>query len=89
MNWPEELQTACPNVELRLSEPMSKHVSMRVGGPAAAMGCCRDCHAVFRFICCRGAAGEFRACGRDQRALPFGNLRPLKRPAKLFFALRA
>lgn len=37
MNWPEKLQAACPNMELRLSEPMSKHVSMRVGGPAAAM----------------------------------------------------
>lgn len=37
MNWTEDLRTACPGVELRLSEPMSKHVSMRVGGPAAAM----------------------------------------------------
>lgn len=37
MNWPEELRAACPNVELRLSEPMSRHVSMRVGGPVAAM----------------------------------------------------
>lgn len=37
MNWLEELGTACPGVETRLSEPMAKHVSMRVGGPAAAM----------------------------------------------------
>ncbi len=37
MKWLEELQTVCPNIELRFSEPLSKHVSMRVGGPAAAM----------------------------------------------------
>ena len=33
------------------------------------------------------AAGEFRACGRDQWALPLGTPQPLKRLAKLFSAL--
>lgn len=37
MNWLAELPKACPNIELRFSEPMSKHVSMRVGGPVSAM----------------------------------------------------
>ncbi len=35
------------------------------------------------------AVGVFRACGRDQRALPFGFPRPSRRPAKLLLALRA
>jgi len=33
--------------------------------------------------------GISRRARRDQRALPFGNLPPLKRRAKLLFALRA
>lgn len=37
MNWPDELKSVCPHIELRYSEPLSKHVSMRVGGPAAVM----------------------------------------------------
>ncbi len=44
---------------------------------------------VRRFLITYGEAGEFRACGRGQRAPPFGNLPPLKRRAKLLlrFAL--
>ncbi len=32
-----ELRKACPQLELRKNEPMSKHTSFRVGGPAALM----------------------------------------------------
>ena len=31
------LSTACPDLELRMDEPMSRHTSFRVGGPAALM----------------------------------------------------
>lgn len=31
----KELKKACPDLELRKNEPMSKHTSFRVGGPAA------------------------------------------------------
>lgn len=33
----KELRKACPDLELRKNEPMSKHTSFRVGGPAALM----------------------------------------------------
>lgn len=32
-----ELRRACPHLELRKNEPMSKHTSFRIGGPAALM----------------------------------------------------
>ena len=32
-----ELRKACPNLELRKNEPMSRHTTFRVGGPAALM----------------------------------------------------
>ena len=35
--WITALQAACPEVEVRLGEPMAEHVSFRLGGPAAAM----------------------------------------------------
>ena len=35
--WMTALQAACPEVEVRLGEPMAEHVSFRLGGPAAAM----------------------------------------------------
>ena len=31
------LREACPDLELRENEPMSRHTSFRVGGPAALM----------------------------------------------------
>ena len=31
------LSAACPELELRVDEPMSRHTSFRVGGPAALM----------------------------------------------------
>ena len=31
------LSAACPELELRMDEPMSRHTSFRVGGPAALM----------------------------------------------------
>lgn len=39
-NWDgleRELRAACPGLELRREEPMSKHTSFRIGGPAALM----------------------------------------------------
>lgn len=33
----KELRKACPDLELRKKEPMSRHTSFRVGGPAALM----------------------------------------------------
>ena len=39
-NWNElvqELKNAAPNLEIRTQEPMSRHTSFRVGGPAAVM----------------------------------------------------
>lgn len=33
----QELRKACPGLELRKNEPMAKHTSFRVGGPAALM----------------------------------------------------
>ena len=33
----KELQKACPTLELRKNEPMSRHTTFRVGGPAAMM----------------------------------------------------
>ncbi len=44
---------------------------------------------VFLFVWRGLIFGVFRACERDQRALPFGILRPSRRPAKLLLALRA
>lgn len=35
--WIARLRRSCPDVELREAEPMSRHVSFRIGGPAAAM----------------------------------------------------
>lgn len=32
-----KLQKSCPTVEIRVQEPMSRHVSFRIGGPAAVM----------------------------------------------------
>ena len=33
----ERLQHTCPGLELRRDEPMSRHTTFRVGGPAALM----------------------------------------------------
>ena len=33
----DALSAACPELELRVDEPMSRHISFRVGGPAALM----------------------------------------------------
>ena len=35
----EKLQAALPQLELRQQEPMSRHTSFKVGGPAALMAC--------------------------------------------------
>jgi len=37
MDWIEALRRECPETALRAGEPMARHVSMKVGGPAAAM----------------------------------------------------
>ena len=33
----EELRRACPALELRTEEPMARHTTFRVGGPARLM----------------------------------------------------
>lgn len=35
----KELSARCPGLELRVEEPMSRHTSFRVGGPARLMAC--------------------------------------------------
>ena len=37
-----ELRRACPHLELRKNEPMSRHTSFRIGGPAALMALPRE-----------------------------------------------
>ena len=33
----KELRAVCPSLELRKNEPMSRHTTFQVGGPAALM----------------------------------------------------
>ena len=35
--WMEELHTQCPDLECRAEEPLAKHTSFRIGGPAEWM----------------------------------------------------
>ncbi len=64
MDWVEALRRGCPGTELRVHEPMARHVSMRVGGPAAVMA----------FPKSEGElAGLLRFCaGRGLRPVLFG-----------------
>ncbi len=38
----KQLETLCPNMELRVNEPMSRHTSFRIGGPASLMALAKN-----------------------------------------------
>ncbi len=70
MDWIAELAAACPGVELRRAEPMAKHVSMKVGGPAAMAfpKSEEELAALLRF--CRETGRRFLPLGAGTNLLP-------------------
>ena len=53
----EKLQQALPGLEVREREPMSRHTSFQVGGPAALMACPDSVEALSVVLKLAGEAG--------------------------------
>ena len=70
-NWNDftaALRAACPDLELRQDEPMSKHTSFRIGGPAAVMALPStqaQAQAAVRFAAREGVTPFFMGNGSD------------------------
>ena len=71
VSWIEQLQKACPEVPVRLDEPLAEHVSFRVGGPAAAMAFPASPDQVRELLdFCRGRGMTPRILGAGTNVLP-------------------
>ena len=57
----KRLREECPGLELRKNEPMSKHTTLRVGGPAALMAQPKT----------PGEAGDLLRVCQEQKITPF------------------
>ena len=71
VSWIVQLQKACPEVPVRLDEPLAEHVSFRVGGPAAAMAFPGSPDQVRELLdFCRGRGMTPRILGAGTNVLP-------------------